>query len=87
MIELEQRVVPLVRGAANDVPDKNYTVAVINSAHDSCQHTDIGLGTGDDEPVRLSGAKMLQQERLTEFGISRLVDPPSPAERVWRDPA
>jgi hypothetical protein len=30
---------------------------VIDSAHDGRQHTDIGLGTGDDEAVRLSGAK------------------------------
>ena len=53
-IDLEQRIVTLVRGTADPVLNHDHAVAEIDCIEDGGQHADVSFGTGNDKAVRLT---------------------------------
>jgi len=74
VIETHQHFVTFVRRAAYRVAHDDDAVTDINRVQYRCQHTNIGLRSGDYQRVGLALAQMLSQLGFGEGGIACLVD-------------
>ena len=74
VVEPHEHVVAFVRRAAYCVAHDDDAVADINRVQYGRQHANIGLGSRDDQRVRLALAQMLDQPGFGETGIARFVD-------------
>src|SRR5205085_3904397 len=66
VINLQKRLMPVVRGSAYGISDEDHTISEIDGAENGCQHAHIRFRPGDDQTIRFAIQKAREQLRVSE---------------------